>query len=282
METKSYTGKKVTTRTAAGPISGCPVAAANFQCPYLKEGSNRVVVLDDPPYDVLLGRVPGTSPFEEVGQNKVTQTVLPKKLTSCIQNETGIDPTPSDVSKTAVPLEEQPESSKVPEPSPIVQESISTPSVTAPQCSPSIISQAAPVNGTLEPQGSQTVTSTTPTMSYSAPLCSTTRTFVPTNIGWTGNSQPTLKGPTILPRSPPWSTNPSFVMQGPSPPPPLPVPLTSPYIAVPVLPQMLTPIRGHPPLLSHSMQTGIFTAWHPWNIIKGTDSHLPDLLSRNH
>ena len=74
--TKSYTGQKMTTRTAAGPIFGCPVAAVNFKCPYLPRGSNRVVVLDDPPYDVLLGRIPGTLPFEDKGNNNVAPTVL--------------------------------------------------------------------------------------------------------------------------------------------------------------------------------------------------------------
>ena len=76
VETNSYTGKKVTTRTAAGPIPGCPVAEANFKCPYLQKGSNRVVVLDDPPYDVLLGRIPGTLPFEEKGNNYIAPNVL--------------------------------------------------------------------------------------------------------------------------------------------------------------------------------------------------------------
>ena len=74
--TKSYTGQKMTTRTAAGPIFGCPVAAVKFKCPYLPRGSNRVVVLDDPPYDVLLGRIPGTLPFEDKGNNNVAPTVL--------------------------------------------------------------------------------------------------------------------------------------------------------------------------------------------------------------
>ena len=74
--TKSYTGQKMTTRTAAGPISGCPVAAVNFKCPYLPRGSNRVVVLDDPPYDVLLGRIRGTLPFEDKGNHYVAPTVL--------------------------------------------------------------------------------------------------------------------------------------------------------------------------------------------------------------
>ena len=78
--TKSYTGQKMTTRTAAGPISGCPVAAVNFKCPYLQRGANRVVVLDDPPYDVLLGRIPGTLPFEDKGNNYVAPNVFYRNI----------------------------------------------------------------------------------------------------------------------------------------------------------------------------------------------------------
>ena len=47
-----------------GTIPNCPVAQVSFSCPYLTKPVARVVVLDDPPYDVLLGRVPGTIPFD--------------------------------------------------------------------------------------------------------------------------------------------------------------------------------------------------------------------------
>ena len=60
-----FTDARVPVRTTAALISGCPVAEASFTCPYYPGGTNRVVVLDDPPFDVILGEVPGTIPFDK-------------------------------------------------------------------------------------------------------------------------------------------------------------------------------------------------------------------------
>ena len=60
-----YTGKMKPVRTAMGLHPGCPVAKVTFDCPYFPGGPTLVVVLDDPPYDVLLGQVPGTLKFNE-------------------------------------------------------------------------------------------------------------------------------------------------------------------------------------------------------------------------
>ena len=62
---EDYTGETRRTRTATQVIPGCPVARINFRCPYYDGGETCGVVLDDPPYDVLLGKVRGTSSFEE-------------------------------------------------------------------------------------------------------------------------------------------------------------------------------------------------------------------------
>ena len=60
-----YTGHVKPVRTAMGLHPGCPVAKVTFGCPYFSEGPTLVVVLEDPPYDVLLGEVPGTLKFNE-------------------------------------------------------------------------------------------------------------------------------------------------------------------------------------------------------------------------
>ena len=65
VDSSSYTGGTVPVRTSAELHPGCPIARANFRCPYYPKGTNRVVVLDDPPFDVLLGQVPGTYSFGE-------------------------------------------------------------------------------------------------------------------------------------------------------------------------------------------------------------------------
>ena len=46
---------------------GCPIARVTFTCPYypLAGGAILVIVLEDPPYDVLLGQVAGTINFNE-------------------------------------------------------------------------------------------------------------------------------------------------------------------------------------------------------------------------
>ena len=60
-----YTGRTKPVRTAMGLHPGCPVAKVTFGCPYFPGGPTLVVVLEDPPYDVLLGQVPGTIKFSE-------------------------------------------------------------------------------------------------------------------------------------------------------------------------------------------------------------------------
>ena len=65
LDPTSFTGATKAVRTATALHHGCPVAKATLQCPYYLGGPTLVVVLDDPPYDVLLGQVPGTYKFSE-------------------------------------------------------------------------------------------------------------------------------------------------------------------------------------------------------------------------
>ena len=60
---EAFTGKTQRTRCAAGIIPGFPVAAVQFSCTYYKGGPIDVVILEDSPYDVLIGRVTGTANF---------------------------------------------------------------------------------------------------------------------------------------------------------------------------------------------------------------------------
>ena len=61
----AYTGQTMRVRTATSIVPGCPLAQVNFDCPYFVGGTTHCVILEDPPYDVILGRVRGTSSFEE-------------------------------------------------------------------------------------------------------------------------------------------------------------------------------------------------------------------------
>lgn len=61
----AITSSTIPVRTAAGVVPDCPVAKACFSCPYYPGGLSAVILLDDPPYDVLLGEVPGTHKFSE-------------------------------------------------------------------------------------------------------------------------------------------------------------------------------------------------------------------------
>ena len=63
----SYTGDTMTVRTAMALHHGCPIAKATFSCPYYPSAGSAilVIVLEDPPYDVLLGQVTGTVNFNE-------------------------------------------------------------------------------------------------------------------------------------------------------------------------------------------------------------------------
>ena len=63
----SYTGDTMPVRTAMALHDGCPIAKATFTCPYYPSagGAILVIVLEDPPYDVLLGQVTGTINFNE-------------------------------------------------------------------------------------------------------------------------------------------------------------------------------------------------------------------------
>ena len=63
----SFTGGTMSVRTAMALHHGCPIAKATFSCPYYPATGCAilVVVLEDPPYDVLLGQVNGSINFNE-------------------------------------------------------------------------------------------------------------------------------------------------------------------------------------------------------------------------
>ena len=69
---ETFTGQTMRTRCASGIIPGCPVAPVNFGCPYFPKSLINAVVLDNPPYDVMLGKIPGTSRFEEPPPTEAT------------------------------------------------------------------------------------------------------------------------------------------------------------------------------------------------------------------
>ena len=208
----SYTGEKVTARTAAGPIPGCPIAAASFHCPYLKQGATRVVVLDDPSYDVLLGRVPGSSPFEEKEEDPrfhppETATVLKKLLPS----------------------------------EPLLSPAL--PSTTAPLSIPSVVQQAAPVDVPSGPQVSRAVTLGTQTTSVRLPFCSNTWNYGPTNIGWNVYVPPSNRRTSLPPL---WATTFPFEFHSRNSSPPLPIPLTSRTGTFPTPHQVFNPTISAP------------------------------------
>ena len=82
-----------------GIIPNCPVALVSFSCPYLTKQNVKVVVLDDPPYDVLLGRVPGTISFDSPLPAE-TSDIIPVH----IQPDEAIVNTPSTLTSTCAAL----------------------------------------------------------------------------------------------------------------------------------------------------------------------------------
>ena len=63
----NFTGNTMPVRTATALHQGCPIAKVTFSCPYFPATGSAVlvIVLDDPPYDVLLGQVTGTHDFNQ-------------------------------------------------------------------------------------------------------------------------------------------------------------------------------------------------------------------------
>ena len=68
----TFTGQTMRTRCASGVIPGCPVAPVTFECPYFPKSFINAVVLENPPYDVMLGKIPGTHRFEEPPPSEAT------------------------------------------------------------------------------------------------------------------------------------------------------------------------------------------------------------------
>ena len=86
-----YTGGTRRTRVATQTIDKCPVARVNFSCPYFPGGETLAVELDGLDYDVLLGRVRGTSNFEEPPPRDLQPTVNPE---SQVPEDTNTQETP--------------------------------------------------------------------------------------------------------------------------------------------------------------------------------------------
>ena len=86
-----YTGGTLRTRVATQTIDKCPVARVNFSCPYFPGGETLAVELDGLDYDVLLGRVRGTSNFEEPPPRDLQPTVHPE---SQVPEDTNTQETP--------------------------------------------------------------------------------------------------------------------------------------------------------------------------------------------
>ena len=133
-----YTGQTFQTRTATQLITGCPAARINFSCPYYEGGDTSGIVLDNLAYDVILGRVRGTSPFDEEPPRDLRPPLQPelqiKVDPHCVQDK-DVSPTSEneenqgvDVVDCHVTTRSQQRTTPVVETTPVADESIvSTP-----------------------------------------------------------------------------------------------------------------------------------------------------------
>ena len=104
LDPTSLTGGTIPVRTSNGLYPGCPIAKATFQCPYYPGGTNRVVVLEDPPFDVLLGEVPGTIHFSA----NLPPTLRPQPVTGEMGNSFTTKHTPEGVTDGITGRTQQP------------------------------------------------------------------------------------------------------------------------------------------------------------------------------